>query len=36
VPELPVLRGYIDRVLARPAMKRAAAADTALAASQSA
>lgn len=36
VPELPVLRTYIDRVLARPAMQRAAAADTALAASQAA
>jgi glutathione S-transferase len=36
VPELPVLRGYIDRVLARPAMQRAAAADAALAAAQSA
>ena len=34
VPELPVLRAYIDRVLARPAMQRAAAADAALAASQ--
>ena len=36
VPELPVLRAYIDRVLARPAMQRAAAADAALAATQSA
>ena len=34
VPELPVIRAYIDRVLARPAMQRAAAADVALAASQ--
>ena len=34
VPELPVIRAYIDRVLARPAMQRAAAADAALAASQ--
>ena len=30
VPELPVIRGYIDRVLARPAMQRAAAKDAAL------
>lgn len=36
VPELPVLRGYIDRVLARPALQRAAEADAALAASQAA
>ena len=36
VPELPVIRAYIDRVLARPAMQRAAQADTALVASQSA
>ncbi len=35
VPELPVVRAYIDRVLARPAMQRAAAADAALAAKQS-
>lgn len=34
VPELPVIRAYIDRVLARPAMQRAAASDAALAASQ--
>ncbi len=36
--ELPlaVLRAYIDRVLARPAMQRAAAADAALAATQAA
>jgi glutathione S-transferase len=34
VPELPVIRAYIDRVLARPAMQRAAAADAALAAAQ--
>ena len=34
VPELPVIRAYIDRVLARPAMQRATAADAALAASQ--
>ncbi|GGY30879.1 glutathione S-transferase [Rhodanobacter panaciterrae] len=34
VPELPVIRVYIDRVLARPAMQRAAAADAALAAAQ--
>lgn len=32
VPELPVIRGYIDRVMARPAMQRAAASDAALAA----
>jgi len=30
VPELPVIRAYVDRVLARPAMQRAAAADAAL------
>jgi len=36
VPELPVIRAYIDRVLARPAMQRAAAADAALVAAQSA
>jgi glutathione S-transferase len=36
VPELPVIRAYIDRVLARPAMQRAAALDAELAASQSA
>jgi len=34
VPELPVLRAYVDRVLARPAMQRAAASDAALAATQ--
>jgi glutathione S-transferase len=34
VPETPVIRAYIDRVLARPAMQRAAAADAALAAAQ--
>lgn len=34
VPELPVIRAYIDRVLARPAMQRAAASDAALAAAQ--
>ncbi len=34
VPELPVIRAYIDRVLVRPAMQRAVAADAALAASQ--
>jgi len=34
VPEAPVIRAYIDRVLARPAMQRAAAADAALAATQ--
>lgn len=35
VPELPVIRAYIDRVNARPAMQRAAAADAVLAAKQS-
>jgi glutathione S-transferase len=34
VPELPVIRAYIDRVLARPAMQRAAALDAELAAAQ--
>jgi len=34
VPETPPIRAYIDRVLARPAMQRAAAADAALAAAQ--
>lgn len=34
VPELPVIRAYIDRVLARPAMQRAAASDAALAVAQ--
>ncbi|MGC1550058.1 MAG: glutathione S-transferase C-terminal domain-containing protein [Rhodanobacter sp.] len=36
VPELPVIRAYIDRVTSRPAMQRAAAADAALAAAQAA
>ena len=36
VPELPVIRAYIDRVLARPAMQRAAAKDAELLAAQSA
>jgi glutathione S-transferase len=36
VPELPVIRAYIDRVLSRPAMQRAAALDAELAASQAA
>jgi len=36
VPELPVIRAYIDRVLSRPAMQRAAAADAELAATQAA
>jgi glutathione S-transferase len=36
VPELPVIRVYIDRVLARPAMQRAAAKDAALLAAQTA
>ena len=35
VPELPVIRAYIDRVLSRPAIQRAAALDAELAASQS-
>jgi glutathione S-transferase len=35
VPELPVIRAYIDRVISRPAMQRAAAADAELAATQS-
>ncbi len=35
VPELPVIRRYIDRVTSRPAMRRAAAADAELAATQS-
>jgi len=34
VPELPVIRPYIDRVLSRPAMQRAAALDAELAATQ--
>jgi glutathione S-transferase len=36
VPELPVIRAYIDRVISRPAMQRAATADAELAAAQSA
>ncbi|MHB1058518.1 MAG: glutathione S-transferase family protein [Rhodanobacter sp.] len=36
VPELPVIRSYIDRVLARPAMQRAAVKDAALLAAQTA
>ncbi|HWX65870.1 MAG TPA: glutathione S-transferase family protein [Rhodanobacter sp.] len=36
VPELPVIRAYIDRVISRPAMQRAAAADAELVAAQSA
>ena len=36
VPELPVIRAYIDRVLARPAMQRAAAMDAELVAAQGA
>lgn len=36
VPGLPVIRAYIDRVLSRPAMQRAAAADAELAAAQAA
>ena len=35
VPELPLIRTYIDRVTSRPAMQRAAAADTELGAQQS-
>ncbi|WP_175721568.1 glutathione S-transferase family protein [Burkholderia anthina] len=34
VPETPLIRAYIDRVLARPAIQRAQAADAALAAEQ--
>ena len=34
VPELPVIRAYINRVLARPAMQRAAARDAELLAAQ--
>jgi glutathione S-transferase len=30
VPELPVIRAYIDRIMTRPAMQRAAAADAEL------
>jgi glutathione S-transferase len=33
VPDLPVIRAYIDRVTQRPAMQRAAAKDAELAAS---
>lgn len=36
VPELPVIRAYIDRVMARPAMQRAATMDAELAAAQTA
>ena len=36
VPETPPIRAYIDRVISRPAMQRAAAADAALAAAQQA
>lgn len=36
VPELPVLRAYVDRIMARPAIQRAAALDAALAAEQAA
>ena len=36
VPELPVIRAYIDRVITRPAMQRAAEKDAELAASQAA
>ena len=34
VPESPVIRAYIDRVISRPAMQHAAAKDVALAAAQ--
>ena len=36
VPELPVIRAYVDRVLARPAMQRAAAKDAELLATRTA
>lgn len=36
VPELPVIRAYVDRVTSRPAMQRAANADAELAATQTA
>lgn len=36
VPDLPVIRAYIERITSRPAMQRAAAADAALAATQAA
>ncbi|HEX7326133.1 MAG TPA: glutathione S-transferase, partial [Rhodanobacteraceae bacterium] len=36
VPELPAFRAYVDRVQARPALQRAAAADEALAKAQEA
>ena len=36
VPELPVIRAYIDRVVSRPAMQRAAAKDAELAATPAA
>jgi len=36
VPELPVIRAYIDRVITRPAMQRAAEKDAELVASQAA
>jgi len=36
VPELPVIRAYIDRVITRPAMQRAAAKDAEWAAAQAA
>jgi glutathione S-transferase len=36
VPELPVIRAYIDRVLARPALQRAAALDAERVAAQGA
>ncbi|WP_199097815.1 glutathione S-transferase family protein [Dyella sp. ASV21] len=36
VPELPVVRAYVDRLMARPAIQRAQALDAALAAEQAA
>jgi glutathione S-transferase len=36
VPELPVIRAYIDRVITRPALQRAAAKDAEMAAAQQA
>lgn len=36
VPETPLIRAYIDRIVSRPALQRAAAADDALAAAQAA
>ena len=36
VPELPVIRDYVERVISRPAIQRAAALDAELAAAQAA